>query len=242
MYPVSARAYDRAITVFSPDGRLFQVEYAREAVKRGATAIGLIYRDGVMLAIDKNVTTRLIKAESIEKIFQIDEHIAVATSGLVADARRLVDFAREYAQEERFLFNQAVDVGVLTKRVCDLKQAYTQWGGTRPFGAALLVIGIDDTGKHLFETDPSGAYNEWWSIAIGSGKEVVEEMFEKEYQNDMSFDEALLLALKALTKVGDKKITPETVDVAYITEKERKYTELPKSTLAKYIEKMKRKE
>jgi len=110
MYPVSSQAYDRAITVFSPDGRLFQVEYAREAVKRGTTALGIVYKDGVLLAIAKVVASKLLKSESIEKIFKIDDHIGAATSGLVADARRLIDFARESAQEERFIYNAPIDV------------------------------------------------------------------------------------------------------------------------------------
>jgi len=157
MYPASS-AYDRAITVFSPDGRLFQVEYAREAVKRGTTAIGLVYKDGGILATDKSLDSKLIKAESIEKIFKIDDHIGAATSGLVADARRIVHYARVEAQREKVAYNEPVTIEALTKNVCDLKQMYTQYGGTRPFGTALLVIGVDDTGPRLFETDPSGAF------------------------------------------------------------------------------------
>lgn len=239
MYPVSTSAYDRAITVFSPDGRLFQVEYAREAVKRGATALGIIYKDGVLLGIDKNITSRLLKGESIEKIFQIDEHVAAATSGLVADARRLVDHARVESQQERFTFNQPIGIEVLARRVCDLKQAYTQYGGVRPFGAALLIIGIDTTGPHLFETDPSGALNEWYASSIGAGKKEVEAVFETEYKPDMSFDDAMDLALYALKNVGDKKITPETVDICYINDKERQYKQLGKDKLEEYIKKVK---
>jgi proteasome alpha subunit len=235
MYPVSPQAYDRAITVFSPDGRLFQVEYAREAVKRGTTALGLVYKNGVLLGIDKNVTTRLLKGESIEKIFQIDEHVASATSGLVADARRLVDYARELAQEERFIYNQPIDVEMITRKICDLKQAYTQWGGARPFGAALLVTGVDDTGSRLFETDPSGAMNEWYATAIGAGKKEVEDVFEKEYRADLKFDDAVNLALKALLQVGDKKISTSTIDMCYIDEKDRKYHQMSNDALDKHI-------
>jgi proteasome alpha subunit len=235
MYPVSPQAYDRAITVFSPDGRLFQVEYAREAVKRGTTALGLVYKSGVILGIDKNVTTKLLKSESIEKIFQIDKHISAATSGLVADARRLVDYARDLAQEERFIYNLPVDVEIMTKKICDLKQAYTQWGGARPFGAALLIVGVDDVGKHLFETDPSGAMNEWYAAAIGAGKKEVEDLFEKEYREDIKFEDAVNLVLKALLQVGDKKISTETVDIAYIDEKDKEYKALPKDRLEQHI-------
>ena len=236
MYPASPSAYDRAITVFSPDGRLFQVEYAREAVKRGTTALGIVYKDGVILAVDKNITSKMLRGESIEKIFKIDEHIGVATSGLVADARRLVDHARITAQEERLTFNKPVDIQTLTQSIGDLKQAYTQFGGARPFGASLLITGIDDSGNRLFETDPSGAFNELYAAAIGGGKAEAEAFFEKEYKHGMNFEEAIQLALVTLKRVGDKKISKETVDVYYITSKNRKYTQLEKTDVEKYIE------
>lgn len=235
MYPGSTSAYDRAITVFSPDGRLFQVEYAREAVKRGTTALGMIYSDGVLLGVDKNITSKLLIGESIEKIFEVDQHIASATSGLVADARRLVDFARVTSQEEILMYSEPIDVAVLTRRICDLKQAYTQFGGARPFGAALLITGVDDTGKHLFETDPSGAFNELYATAIGGGKNEVEAFFEKEYRENMSFDEAVNLTLRALQRVGDKSISKETVDISYVDEKKKKVTKLEDGKIDSYI-------
>ncbi|MFH0986725.1 MAG: archaeal proteasome endopeptidase complex subunit alpha [Candidatus Micrarchaeota archaeon] len=235
MYSASPAAYDRAITVFSPDGRLFQVEYAREAVKQGTTALGLIYGTGVVLAVDKNIISPLLKGESLEKIFKIDDHVVAASSGLVADARRLIDHARINAQEERMIYGKPVDIEILTRNICDLKQAYTQFGGARPFGTALLITGIDETGKHLFETDPSGAFNEHYAAAIGSGKKEVLAFFEKEYKSDLSFDDAIKFALKALTKVGDKKIAKETIDVYYIDEKDKKCTKMDPQKLDKYI-------
>lgn len=234
MYPVSPTAYDRAITVFSPDGRLFQVEYAREAVKRGTTALGMIYKDGVLLAADKNITSTLVKADSVEKIFQIDEHIAVATSGLVADARKLIEYARYEAQRERLIYGNPIDVSTLTRRICDLKQSYTQWGGTRPFGVSLLVCGVDESSK-LFDTDPSGAYNELYAGAIGEGKKVVEALFEKEYTKELGLEEAVKLAFKALSMVGDKKVSPETVELAYISEKSKKFVKFDPNKLEKYM-------
>lgn len=235
MYPASPQAYDRAITVFSPDGRLFQVEYAREAVKRGTTALGIVYKNGVLLGIDKNIVSRLLKGESVEKIFQVDAHIAAATSGLVADARRLVDYAREVAQDERFIYNQPIDIETITRKICDLKQAYTQWGGTRPFGSALLIIGVDETGSRLFETDPSGAMNEWYAAAIGAGKNEVEKIFEKDYDENASFDDALNLTLTALKQVGDKYVSWDTVDICYVESRDKKYRVLSKEKLEKHI-------
>jgi len=215
MYPQGPAAYDRAITVFSPDGRLFQVEYAREAVKRGTTAVGIIYDKGVLLAVDKNVSTKLIVPKSIEKIFQIDEHIGVATSGLVADARRLIEDARVRAQRNRLVYNEPISVQTLTRDLCDIKQAYTQYGGARPFGTALLVAGVNDQ-PHLFETDPSGAFTEFRAGAIGMGKREVERILEERYKPDMGRKDAVNLALVSLNSVSEGKVKAENVDMISI--------------------------
>jgi len=215
MYPQGPAAYDRAITVFSPDGRLFQVEYAREAVKRGTTAVGINYKGGVLLAVDKNVTSDLIVPKSIEKIFQIDEHIGVATSGLVADARRLVEDARVKAQRNRLVYSEPISVSALTRDICDIKQAYTQYGGARPFGTALLVAGVNDK-PHLFETDPSGAFTEFTAGAIGMGKREVEKLLEGKFKPNMERDDAIKLALVALNSVSEGKIRAENIDLITI--------------------------
>ncbi|MBD3388447.1 MAG: archaeal proteasome endopeptidase complex subunit alpha [Candidatus Altiarchaeales archaeon] len=215
MYPQGPAAYDRAITVFSPDGRLFQVEYAREAVKRGTTAVGLIYDKGVLLAVDKNVSSKLIVPKSIEKIFQIDEHIGVATSGLVADARRLVEDARVRAQRNRLVYSESISVSALTRDLCDIKQAYTQYGGARPFGTALLIAGVNDK-PHLFETDPSGAFTEFTAGAIGMGKREVEKLLEEKFKEKMPRKDAVNLAIISLNSVSEGKIKAENVDMITI--------------------------
>ncbi|MCD5409664.1 MAG: archaeal proteasome endopeptidase complex subunit alpha, partial [Methanocellales archaeon] len=158
---VSQMAYDRTITVFSPDGRLFQVEYAREAVKRGTTAIGIKAADGVVLLVDKRVASRLLEVQSVEKIFKIDEHIGAATSGLVADARALIDRARIEAQIAKITYNEDIHIEELSKKICDHMQSYTQYGGVRPYGTALLIAGVNDNSVCLYETDPSGTLLEY---------------------------------------------------------------------------------
>ena len=170
MQPFPAAGYDKGISIFSPDGRLFQVEYAREAVKRGTTSLGVKSTEGVVLVVDKRPTSKLVEPKSIEKIFKIDEHIGAATSGLVADARNLIEKARMEAQINRITYNEPIRVESLAKKICDLKQMYTQHGGVRPFGSALIIGGVNDTGVRLFETDPSGALIEYKATAIGSGR------------------------------------------------------------------------
>ena len=209
-------AYDRAITVFSPDGRLFQVEYAREAVKRGTTTVGLKSKDGVALIIDKRVTSRLIEPTSIEKIFKIDQNIGCATSGLVADARALVDYARITAQINRVTYNERVSVEQLVKRICDYKQNYTQFGGVRPFGTALLVAGVDEFGTHLFETDPSGALMAYKAGSIGAGRNVVIEIFEDKYKDTMPMNDSVVLGLEALQKATEGEPTALSVEIGVV--------------------------
>jgi len=209
-------AYDRAITVFSPDGRLFQVEYAREAVKRGTTTVGLKFKDGVILIIDKRITSRLVEPSSIEKIFMIDDHIGCATSGLVADARALIDRARIDAQINEITYDEKIQIKTLVKRICDFKQTYTQYGGVRPFGTALLIAGVDETGPRLFSTDPSGALMEYKASSEGSGRSGAMAYFEENYKENLSSEEAIDMGIKALNKGTEGKLNPDAVEIGVV--------------------------
>ena len=231
-------AYDRAITVFSPDGRLFQVEYAREAVKRGTTAVGIKCKDGVALLVDKRIASRLLEPQSIEKIFQIDEHIGVATSGLVADARVLVDRARVEAQINKYTYDEAIDVEQLAKRVCDYKQNYTQYGGVRPFGTSLLIAGANGDKARIFETDPSGALLEYKATGIGAGRNAVMELFEKEYQENISLDDAIMLGLKALFKATEGQLDASAIEIGTIELKSKKFRRLMSEETQVYVKKI----
>ena len=212
----SNMAYDRAITVFSPDGRLFQVEYAREAVKRGTTTVGVKFADGVVLIIDKRVSSRLVEPDSIEKIFTIDNHIGCATSGLVADARALIDRARLDAQINEITYNEKIQIKTLVKRICDFKQTYTQYGGVRPFGTALLIAGVDESGPRLFSTDPSGALMEYKASSEGAGRAGAMAYFEEKYSEDMSLEDAVELGIKALHKGTDGKLNPSAIEIGIV--------------------------
>lgn len=228
--------YDRAITVFSPDGRLFQVEYAREAVKRGTTAAGIKAKDGVVLLVDKRITSRLIEAESIEKIFQIDEHIGVATSGLVADARALVDRARVEAQINMVSYDEPINVEVLAKKLCDHKQTYTQYGGVRPYGTALLIAGVDGKIPRLFETDPSGALLEYKATAIGAGRNAFMEVFEEKYDTEMAIEDAIMLGMEALYQASDMKLDASTLEVGVVTAEDGIFRKYSHDEVEKHVE------
>lgn len=234
--PTAGMGYDRAITVWSPDGRLFQVEYAREAVKRGWTAVGVRSKEGVVLAVEIRKVSRLV--ESIEKIQKIDDHIGLAFAGLSSDARILIDRARIYAQINRLLYDEPISVETLARRLCDIKQMYTQHGGLRPFGVAFLIAGVDATGPKLVGTDPGGIYASYYAHAIGSGSQAAIEVLEKEYTHDSTLEEAIITSLKALSKGMGEKISIDNIEVALVDVKTKLFKKLPKEQLVKYIEKI----
>ena len=236
MQPQYQMGYDRAITVFSPDGRLYQVEYAREAVKRGTTAVGIKCTDGVVLIVDKRVATRLLEPSSIEKIFKIDEHIGVASSGLVGDARALVDRARIESQINRVSYNEAIDVETLAKKLCDHMQTYTMFGGARPYGTALLIAGVSDGVTRLFETDPSGTLLEYKATGIGTGRPAVMKVFEEEYNPDAGCKDAILLGLKALHAATEGKFDVNTVEIGIVEQKTRTFRKMTKEEVANFVE------
>ncbi|MDR2966385.1 MAG: archaeal proteasome endopeptidase complex subunit alpha [Methanobacteriaceae archaeon] len=236
MQPLQNAGYDRAITVFSPDGRLFQVEYAREAVKRGTTSLGVKSKDGIVLVVDKRTTSKLVESKSIEKIFQIDNHIGAATSGLVADARSLIERARIESQINRITYNEPIRVESLSKKICDMKQLYTQNGGVRPFGSALIIGGVTENSCKLFETDPSGALIEYKATAIGSGRQASMEVFEEFYKEDLSLNEAIDLALDAVFEATEGKTTSESVEIAVIETSTKKYRRIPDEEVEKYVD------
>ena len=233
----SGRGYDHGITTFSPDGRLFQVEYARESVKRGTTTAGLKFREGVVLVCDKRIVSRLIIPESIEKMFKIDNHIGIATSGLVADARQLVARARVDAQVNRITYAASVPVDVLVKKLCDFKQSFTQYGGSRPFGTALLIGGVDANGIHLYETDPSGAYQSYHAGAIGSGRNTVIEYFESNWKEGLTLNAAMKLGLEALRSANDTELNREAAEVTVVDGDG--YRVLDRSEVNKQIDRLK---
>jgi proteasome alpha subunit len=235
MYGVSPQAYDRAITVFSPDGRLFQVEYAKEAVKRGATAIGITSKEGVAFVAFKSIHSSLVIPESLKKVFEIDSHIVVTASGLIADARRLVEVARVDAQKHRITYNEAPSVDSIARSVCDLMQVYTQYGGIRPFGVSLLIAGVDDQGAKLFEAEPSGAMTAYKADSIGANKKEVDEYLESKYDDKMGLDDAIKLCVEALRKTQETKLLQENVEISYVTTKSKKCICLPDKDVGKYL-------
>lgn len=230
--------YDSAITVFSPDGRLFQVEYAVEAIRRGMIAIGVKAKDDVII-IAENKLEQLMETADNTKVYAIDTHVIATIAGLQADARRLIDYARVQAQINRLTYDEPISVEALTKRLCDLMQQYTQQAGVRPFGVALMLAGVDDSGPQLFTTFPSGSYWNWKASAIGRGADTAREYFEKNYSPDLSRDDAILSGLKALAAGIRETLPAEKMEISYVSAKDKKYVRLERDEIRKYIDKTK---
>jgi proteasome alpha subunit len=233
--------YDRAITMFSPDGRLLQVEYAKKTVKQGSTALGIVCKDGVVLVADKRIVDKLIVTESVEKIWQIDEHIGATASGILSDARVLIERAQLRAQQHRVTYDNSIDASEIVKDICDLKQICTQSGGLRPFGVSLLVAGVDETGPILFETDPTGIYFRYRAAAIGEGEVEVEEVLSKEYKDTITVDEALRLGVRSLVKILDHTFDIDRIDAAYIRSDKPKFTRLTRKEIENIFAQIKKK-
>ena len=234
MQPQYQMAYDKGFS-FSPDGRLYQVEYAREAVKRGTTAVGIKAKDGVVLIVDKRVSSKLLEPSSIEKIFKIDEHIGVASSGLVGDARVLVDRARIECQINRVSYDEPIEVDVLAKKLCDHMQTLTQYGGIRPYGTALLIAGVSDGECRLFETDPSGTLLEYKATGIGIGRPAAMKVFEEEYSAETDMKGAIMLGLKALHSATEGKFDVDTVEIGAIAKTSPAFRKMSKEEVASYV-------
>ncbi|KAL6890360.1 hypothetical protein ACP4OV_009123 [Aristida adscensionis] len=230
--------YDRGVNTFSPEGRLFQVEYAIEAIKLGSTAIGLKTKDGVVLAVEKRVTSPLLiswlpmrglswEPSSVEKIMEIDEHIGCAMSGLIADARTLVEHARVETQNHRFSYGEPMTVESATQAICDLALRFGEGDEesmSRPFGVSLLIAGHDENGPSLYYTDPSGTFWQCNAKAIGSGSEGADSSLQEQYNKELSLQEAETIALSILKQVMEEKVTPNNVDIARVAPGYHLYT------------------
>jgi proteasome alpha subunit len=212
--PPNYMAYDRTITVFSPDGRLLQVEYARQMVKNGVTSVGLRVADGVLLATVKPLMS-LAVTETYRKIQEVDNHIAFVSAGSLADARNLVERARVKAQVNRITYGEPISVSSLTKYVCNQMHIVTQYAGVRPYGVGLLVGGVDETGPKLFETEPSGTMIEWKAQAIGRGAERAKKLLVKDFKENMSLKNGSELILKALN-AAEKTVSLDKIEAVLV--------------------------
>ncbi len=223
MFPAQT-GYDRAITIFSPEGKLYQVDYAEKAVKRAPPAVGIKVADGVILLAKKQID-KLMEPDSIEKIFVIDEHIGAVMCGLYGDARVLITRAREEAQSNRLSFGEPITTLLLTKRLSDFIQLFTQNAGVRPFGVMLIIGGIDED-LSLYITHPSGAFYGYKATAVGDRSEAIRNILEKNYRFDMSLGEAMKLGMDCIRGEEKADLSPETVEIGLVKRETKRFVKL----------------
>ncbi|BDQ31016.1 MAG: archaeal proteasome endopeptidase complex subunit alpha [Nitrosopumilus sp.] len=227
------QGYDRAITVFSPDGRLYQVEYAIETVRRGTIAVGVKCKDGIIIAVEEK-PRKLQISNTAQKIFQIDDHVGVAAAGYIPDARSQVDNARFFSQSNKMIYDEPVEVETIAKHLADQCQQYTQYAGVRPYGVALILGGVVNNTPQLYLTDPSGTYISYDAIAIGSGSDQVTDFLEKTYKDDLSLDEAATLAAAGIYLSSEDKEGTSHIRMAHIKTETELYELVSDEQIANY--------
>mmetsp|Transcript_2038 Transcript_2038/g.7611 ORF Transcript_2038/g.7611 Transcript_2038/m.7611 type:complete len:239 (+) Transcript_2038:3507-4223(+) len=215
-----ARRYDSRTTIFSPEGRLYQVEYALESVNHAGTCLGIRTKSGVLLASEKKILSKLLEqGNTPEKLLKVDKHIVIAIAGLNADAMILVNLARLTARRYSAKFGQPIPVENLVQELSDHKQGYTQFGGLRPYGVAFLFAGWDRKGGfQLFHSEPSGNFSAWKATAIGASSQAAQAMLKSDYHEELDLKAAKNLATRVLEKTMDcVKMTEERLEMVYLT-------------------------
>jgi len=230
---MASRGYDMTPTMYSPDGRIYQVEYAIETVKRGTLAIGVLSKEGVIMAVEEKPRT-LQTANVTQKIFQVDSHIGVAAAGYIPDARVQVDSARFFSQGTKMTYDESVEIATVAKHLADQSHQFTQYSGVRPNGVALIIAGVDQKGESIYVTDPSGTYVQYAAIAIGAGSDDVNAFLEKHYNSDMSLDDAASLAIAAINLKAEQKDGINHIKMAKITSGEKVFEKVSESDLQNY--------
>jgi proteasome alpha subunit len=230
---MASRGYDMTPTMYSPDGRIYQVEYAIETVKRGTLALGITTKEGVIMAVEEK--PRALQTSNVtQKIFQVDFHIGVAAAGYIPDARVQVDNARLFSQGNKMTYDEAVEVGTVAKHLADQSHQFTQYSGVRPNGVSLIIAGIDQKGESIYVTDPSGTYIQYAAIAIGAGSDDVNTFLEKNYNSDMSLEDAAALAIAAINLKEEDKEKVGHVKMAKVSSKDKTFEKISESDLKNY--------
>ncbi len=230
---MASRGYDMTPTMYSPDGRIYQVEYAIETVKRGTLALGIKCKDGVIMAVEE-IPRALQVADVTQKIFQVDQHIGVAAAGYIPDARVQVDNARFFSQSTKMTYDEPVEVETVAKHLADQCHQFTQYSGVRPYGVALIIAGVDQKGGAIYVTDPSGTYVSYAAVAIGAGSEEVTDFLEKNYKTDIGLEEAAALATAAIDLKSEKKDGAKHVKMSWVKLGKKILEKIPESEIEKF--------
>jgi len=230
-----AMGYDRAATMFSPDGHLLQVEYAEKTVRLGSSSIGLTCKDGVVLVADRRIRDKLITPESANKVSEIDEHIVATAAGILSDARILIESAQVQAQQHRVTYGSPIAPIEIIRMIADKKQMFTQYGGARPFAVSMLVGGVNRGKAHLFNSDIAGNFFSYKANAIGENDEKIKEILRKEFREEMSVEDGIKFCLKIFKDILEKNFDLGRLDVGYVKTADAKLVRLHGDDLKKFV-------
>jgi len=227
--------YDRSATMFSPDGHLLQVEYAEKTVRLGSASIGLTCKDGVVIIADKRIRDKLISPESAHKLFEIDAHVMVSFAGMLADARILVDQAQVLAQQNRVTYGSPVEPISIIRMIADRQQAFTQYGGARPYGISMMVAGVNKKKVHLYSSDVTGNFFAYRANAIGENDERIKEVLRKDYREGISIDEGIRFSLKIFKDILGKNFDVNRFEVGIIKLSSQKLEKMQGDQLKRFV-------
>jgi proteasome alpha subunit len=230
-----AMGYDRAATMFSPDGHLLQVEYAEKTVRLGSASIGVVCKDGVVIVADKRIRDKLIAPESTHKVFEIDNHIMATSAGILADARMLIDQAQLMSQQNRVTYGSPIEPIAVIRMIADKKQMFTQYGGARPYGVSFLLAGVNKNSAHLFSSDVTGNFFTYKANAIGENDEKIKEILRSDYKEDMGVEQGLTFCMKVFKQILGKNYDLSRFEAAYIKIKDEKIVKVTGEELKKFV-------
>lgn len=229
-----AMGYDRAATMFSPDGHLLQVEYAEKTVRLGSASIGLVCKDGVIIIADRRVRDNLMVPESANKVFEVDSNIIASAAGILADARILIDQAQLIAQQHRITYGSPIEPLSIMRMIADKKQMFTQYGGARPFAVTFLVAGVSKGKGNLYSSDVTGNFFAYRANAVGENDEKIKEILRKDFKDDMTIDDGIKFALKIFKEILGKNFDLDRFDVGIVKNADEKLVRLHGDDLKKF--------
>ena len=221
-----AMGYDRTATMFSPEGTILQVEYAQKTVKLGSASIGMVCSDGVFILADKRIEDKLIIRSSANKIYEVDSHLIISAAGIISDARVLIEKAQVLAQQHRITYDSPVEPEAIIKEISNIKQQFTQYGGARPFGVALMIAGINKKKPELYTSDITGNYLPYHANAIGENEDKLKEKLREKYTEDLTMKKGVKLTLEIFEEIQDKKFNLSKFELSYIDKNKGKLERL----------------
>lgn len=217
-----AMGYDRAATMFSPEGHLLQVEYAEKTVRLGSGSIGMVCTDGIFILADKRIKDKLITPKSANKIFEIDVHVIASVAGILADARVLIERAQVLAQQHRVTYDSPIEPELISKEIANIKQQFTQYGGARPFGVSVMTAGINSGKPELYTSDITGNYFSYYANAVGENDEKIREKLRERYKKDLTIKQGVKLALEIFNDIKGAEYKVDNFELAFIEIKKEK--------------------